>query len=92
MPDKADLESYVRDNFERETTGTEIPHQSIRSILEKITIPNKDRINCLKHLNKMNINRMSLFPDIDGSARYINNLWELGFDTAMGWNFQDFSG
>jgi hypothetical protein len=92
MPEQTDLESYVRKNFAEETTETAIPPQSARAILEKITIPNNDRINCLKLLNKMNINRMSLFPDIDGSARYINNLWELDFDTAMGWNLQDFCG
>ena len=90
MPEKTDLESYVRENFTEETTKTAIPPQSARAIHEKIMIPNHDRINCLKLLNKMNINRMSLFPDIDGSARYINNLWELDFDTAMGWNLQDF--
>ena len=32
----------------------------------------------------MNINRMSLFADLDGAARYINSLWELDFDTALG--------
>lgn len=90
MPEKTDLELYVRENFTEETTKTAIPPQSARAILEKIMIPNHDRINCLKLLNKMNINRMSLFPDIDGSARYINNLWELDFDTGMGWNLQDF--
>ncbi|MBA7639825.1 hypothetical protein ES703_47485 [subsurface metagenome] len=90
MPEKTDLESYVRENFVRETTKTAIPPQSARAILEKIMIPNNDRINCLKLLNKMNINRMSLFPDIDGSARYINNLWELDFDTVRGLNLQDF--
>lgn len=92
MPEQTDLESYVREKFTEETTKTAPPSQSTRAILEKIMIPNNGRTNCLKLLNKMNINRMSLFPDIDGSARYINNLWELDFDTAMGWNLQDFYG
>ncbi len=35
-------------------------------------------------LNKMSINRRSLFPDLDGVGRYINSLWELGFDTLLG--------
>lgn len=92
MPEKTDLESYVCKNFETETTATAKVPQSVRAILQKIMIPNNDRINCLKLLNKMNINQMSLFPDIDGSARYINGLWELDFDTAQGWNLQEFCG
>ena len=47
-------------------------------------MPNKDRKECLKNLNKMNINSMSLFPDLDGASRYINNLWELDGDTILG--------
>jgi len=85
MPATTDLESYVCENFEKETTKTAKPPRSARAILQKILIPNDDRINCLKFLNKMNINRMSLFPDIDGAACYINTLWELDFDTALGY-------
>jgi hypothetical protein len=33
----------------------------------------------------MNINRMSLFSDLDGAARYVNSLWEIDFDTALGY-------
>lgn len=85
MPEKTDLESYVCENFDTETTETAIPPRSARAILQKILIPNNDRIDCLKFLNKMNINRMSLFPDIDGAACYINTLWELDFDTSLGY-------
>lgn len=85
MPEETDLESYVCKNFRKDTTATAKPPRSARAILQKIIIPNDDRINCLKFLNKMNINRMSLFPDIDGAAHYINALWELGFDTSMGY-------
>jgi hypothetical protein len=85
MPAKTDLESYVCEKFKTETTTTAKPPQSARTILQKILIPNKDRINCLKFLNKMNINRMSLFPDVDGAACYINALWELDFDTSLGY-------
>ncbi len=85
MPEKTDLESYVCKNFHAETTKTATPPQSARAILQKILIPNNDRTNCLKCLNKMNINRMSLFPDIDGAACYINTLWELDFDTSLGY-------
>lgn len=85
MPNETDLESYVCKNFEKKTTTIERPLKSDRAILQKILIPNDDRINCLKFLNKMNINRMSLFPDIDGAACYINSLWELDFDSALGY-------
>ena len=81
MPRATDLESSVRTRFANETTASN-PHA--RSILTKITVPNKGRKDCLKFLNKMNINRLSLFADLDGAARYINSLWELDFDTALG--------
>ncbi|HRT50389.1 MAG TPA: hypothetical protein P5279_07850, partial [Anaerohalosphaeraceae bacterium] len=36
-------------------------------------------------LDHMNINRASLFPDLDGAARYVNDLWEVNFDKAIGY-------
>ena len=81
MPPGSDLESNVRARFESESTP-ENPHAN--PILTKIIIPNSGREDCLKYLNKMNINRMSLFPDLDGAASYINCVWELNFDTALG--------
>lgn len=83
MPRATDLESYVRGHFQADTS---CPDSHPRAILQKFIIRNKeeDRIDCLKLLNKMNINRMSLFPDIDGAAQYINALWELDFDTSLG--------
>lgn len=81
MPKGTDLESIVRALYSSESTSS---NRHARPILTKIVIPNSDRIECLKFLNKMNINRMSLFPDLDGAAKYINDLWELHFDTALG--------
>jgi hypothetical protein len=81
MPPKTDLESSVRARFAEETSSDNL---HARSILTKIIIPNANRTECLKFLNKMNINRMSLFADLDGAAKYIYSLWELDFDTAMG--------
>ena len=81
MPRGADLESNVRARFAAGTPGS---NRHPRAILTKITIPNSDREDCLKLLNKMNINRMSLFPDVDGAAAYVNSLWELDFDSALG--------
>jgi hypothetical protein len=80
MPQGTDLESSVRARFPEETSG----NTPARPILVKITMPNTDRTGCLKLLNKMNINQMSLFADLDGAARYINSLWELDFETPLG--------
>jgi hypothetical protein len=82
MPEGTDLESYVQNHFKEDTSSSlrSLP----RPVLIKIIIKNDDRRNCLKMLNKMNINRMSLFPDLDGAARYTNSLWELDFDTCIG--------
>lgn len=40
--------------------------------LVKILVPNKDRQNSLRILNRMNINYLSLFPDLDGASRFAN--------------------
>ncbi|MEW6238791.1 MAG: FRG domain-containing protein [Candidatus Omnitrophota bacterium] len=81
MPPGSDLESYIENNWECNQATVEI----LQKIIISTKYPNKDRIECLKYLNKMNINRMSLFPDIDGAASYINSLWELDFDTSLGY-------
>lgn len=81
MPEGKDLETIVRCRFGDETSAS---NPNARTIIQKIIIPNSDRKECLKLLNKMNINRMSLFADLDGTAKYINSLWELDFETALG--------
>jgi FRG domain len=60
-PDGQDLESWVKSNF-----------RGKNYILIKITIPDKDRELCLRSLNRMNINHLSLFPDLYGASRHCN--------------------
>lgn len=48
--------------------------------LVKIAVPDQDRVDCLCSLNKMNINHISLFPDLYGAGKHCNNALEMNFD------------
>lgn len=56
------LDDWVRENC-NEDEGL---------ILLKVMIPNRDRSECLKTLNRMNINHLTLFPDLYGASKYCN--------------------
>ncbi|MBL0487842.1 FRG domain-containing protein [Aeromonas veronii] len=61
-PNNVDLERWVK-KFPPETPMME---------LIKITIPNSDIKNCLRYLNRMNINHATLFPDLLGASEFCN--------------------
>ena len=62
-PPGIDVEEWVKQNF---------PAKDPYYRLIKITIPNKDRSICLRSLNRMNINHLSLFPDLFGAGQFCN--------------------
>ncbi len=61
-PDTVDLESWVREHAKGEGSY----------VLMKLTIPNKDRQMALRSLNRMNVNHLSLFPDLFGASQHCN--------------------
>lgn len=62
-PDGRDLESWVREIFKGERKNY---------LVMKISIANTERESCLRYLNRMNINHLSLFPDLYGAAKFCN--------------------
>ena len=50
-----------------------------RLILLKITIPNtpENRYTCLKELSLMNVDPLTLFPDLEGTSRLCNLALEI---------------
>jgi hypothetical protein len=66
-PIGASIEDWIADAFE----------DSPEYILIKIEIPDEDRTSCLRSLDRMNINHLSLFPDLMGASRFTNLSLEL---------------
>lgn len=59
----ASVDQWIRENYEGE---------SEQMMLIKITMPNSFREDCLRALNRMNVNHQTLFPDLFGSAEHCN--------------------
>jgi hypothetical protein len=74
LPRHTDLEKLIRTHFAGESHS---------ATFTKIKIPNIDRDDCLVALSKMNVNHMTLFPDIDGAARHVNSLWQPGHEDSI---------
>ena len=62
-PNNMDLETWVR-TF----------HETDRHYMDliKLTMPATDMANCLRYLNRMNINHSTLFPDLMGASDFCN--------------------
>lgn len=50
---------------------------SNQAIIRKIHLPNAERIDVLRGLEQMNINHLTLFPDLSGASNYANMQFEL---------------
>ena len=57
------VDSWVEENYSGKSDGAN---------LLKLIIPNVERTDCLRTLNKMNINHLSLFPDLYGAGQHCN--------------------
>jgi hypothetical protein len=68
LPLGTTVEQWVRANFKGETTNAH---------LIKMTIPSAGRADCLRTLNRMNINHLSLFPDLYGAGKHCNDSLEI---------------
>lgn len=62
-PDGVTVDDWVRKNFAGESKYYK---------LIRVEIPNRARAECLRFLNRMNINHLSLFPDLNGAAIHCN--------------------
>jgi hypothetical protein len=75
-PDGVDIESWVRQNFSK---------REIQHVLVKFVLPNADRKDAMACLKQMNINHLSLFPDLTGASQYCNLQLDNHRDATLGW-------
>lgn len=51
--------------------------ESNKAPMVKIVFPEKERTECLRTLNKMNINHLTLFPDVYGASQHCNKVLQI---------------
>lgn len=68
VPLQTTVDGWVAQNFIGKTDG---------ALLIKITMPSNDRPECLRTLNRMNINHLSLFPDLYGAGAHCNSALQI---------------
>ncbi len=71
------LFSYSESGEELESLIASAFAGSGRAVLRKIYLPNAERICVLRGLEQMNINHLTLFPDLSGACNYANMQFEL---------------
>lgn len=70
-PDGTAIEDWMKVNF------PDTDPDSGKMLAIKITIPNFNRVQALKSLNRMNINHLTLFPDLYGASSFCNTELEI---------------
>lgn len=68
-PSGLPIEEWMKKNFPKD--------RSEGYVLVKLLVPNQDRVEALRMLNRMNINHSTMFPDLDGAARFCNMATEI---------------
>lgn len=63
QPEGIEIEEYVR---------SECAGNDSDVVLIKMLVPQDDQEHLLKFLNTMNINHLTLFPDLQGASRFVN--------------------
>ena len=63
------IDDWIKSGFEGNTKN---------AYLIKIIVPENGRLECLRTLNKMNINHLTLFPDLFGASGHSNKKLEIG--------------
>lgn len=72
----ATVESADSEELEVQYTVTDNLSDQLKHYIQKIHIPNENRMNCLATLRKMNIHNGTLFPDAHGASLYCNDWLE----------------